>query len=91
MPTAPERLPFRLHDFTRMSWTSERARAVWEPRIDRIMKAWFEIEWLAVAAGVRACAVRPMWLPDLVDEAPRWAEAGLATLPLELEGAGGES
>ena len=90
-PSAPERLPFRLHDFTRLSWTSGRARGVWEPRIERIMKAWLEIEWRAVAAGVRACAVRPMWLPDLVSEAPRWAEAGLATLPLELEGATGSS
>jgi hypothetical protein len=50
-----------------------------------------EIEWRAVQAGVRACAVRPMWLGDLVSEAPRWAEAGLAGLPLELEGAGGSS
>jgi hypothetical protein len=85
---APERLPFSLPDFTRISWASERARGVWEPRIQRITKAWLEIEWRAVADGARTCAVRPMWLPDLVTEAPDWADAGLGSLPLVLEGAG---
>jgi hypothetical protein len=84
--TAPELLDFRLPDFTRISWTSERAREVWEPRIGRITEAWLEIEWRAVAAGLRACAVRPVWASDLVREAPRWAEAGLSSLPLALEG-----
>jgi hypothetical protein len=88
VPVAPERLPFRLHDFTRTSWASERAREVWQPRIERIVKAWLDIEWRAVLAGVRACSVRPMWLTDFVSEAPRWAEAGLASLPLDLEGTG---
>ncbi len=87
-PVAPERLPFSLPDFTRLSWASERARDVWQPRIERITKAWLEIEWRAAAANVRACAVRPMWLRDLVAEAPVWAEAGLGALPLALEGAG---
>jgi hypothetical protein len=88
VPVAHERLPFRLHDFTRTSWTSERAQNVWEPRIQRITRAWLETEWRAVLAGVRACSVRPMWLTDFVSEAPRWAEAGLAALPLDLEGTG---
>jgi hypothetical protein len=91
IPASPERLPFRLPDFTRIAWASERARGVWEPRIQRIVKAWLEIEWRAVLAEVRACSVRPMWLPDLVSEAPRWAEEGLAGLPLELEGPGGST
>ncbi len=91
VPEAPARLPFRLPDFTRISWASERARGVWEPRIQRITKAWLEIEWRAVRAGDRACAVRPMSLTDFVSESPQWIEAGLAALPLELEGAGGSS
>jgi hypothetical protein len=56
--------------------------------MQRITKAWFEIEWRAILAGVRACAVRPMWLTDFVAEAPQWVEVGLAGLPLDLEGTG---
>jgi hypothetical protein len=83
---APELLDFRLPDFTRISWTTERAREVWEPRIRRITESWLEIEWRAVAAGLRSCAVRPLSSAQLVSEAARWAEAGLSSLPLALEG-----
>lgn len=88
-PATPELLPFRLPDFTRISWASERARTVWEPRIAQITKAWLEVEWRGVVAGVRACAVRPVLADELVSEAPRWANAGLSFLPLALEAFGG--
>ena len=47
-----KRLAFRLPDFTRYTWVSDLARNVWQPRIARIIVAWQEIEWLAVAAGL---------------------------------------
>jgi len=31
-----DRLDFVLPDFTRLSWVSEKAREIWEPRITRI-------------------------------------------------------
>ena len=34
-----DRLPHVLPDFTRVSWVSDRARAVWEPRVSRIGSA----------------------------------------------------
>jgi len=81
-------LPFRLHDFTRISWVSDSAREVWGPRINRISNAWIEIEWLAITAGVRSCSIT-MASPELfVEHAPRWAQYGLNALPIALVGAG---
>jgi SAM-dependent methyltransferase len=84
----PDRLSFRLPDFTRMSWVSDSARGVWEPRIRRVTQAWFAAEWATVAAGHRRCAViptSPEGLPELTD---RWLEHDLSALPLELQGTG---
>ncbi len=50
-----ERLDFRLPDFTRFSWVSDRAREVWQPRVDRLIAAWQEWELLSVAEGLRPC------------------------------------
>ena len=77
------RLAFSLPEFTRLAWVSDQAREVWEPRLARLGAAWQEIEWRAVLAGVRRCAVTVATPDEFVDRAPRWAEAGLAALPLE--------
>ena len=37
---AEDRLSYVLPDFTRVSWVSDPARHVWEPRIQRIGAAW---------------------------------------------------
>ena len=50
-----ERLDFRLPDFTRMSWVSDRAREVWQPRVHRLIAAWQDVELLSVAEGLRPC------------------------------------
>jgi len=81
-----ERLDFTLPDFIRISWVSEKARQVWEPRLESINRAWFDIEWRSVLAGVRSCAltrVSPSGLPSLVS---RWVSEGLSVLPLQIEG-----
>jgi hypothetical protein len=82
-----ERLPFRLPDFTRVTWVSEHARQVWQPRVTRIREAWLDVERRSVQAGVRRCAMQHADVSDV----PRFAEAaatsGLTTLPLTLEGA----
>src|SRR5579862_6071746 len=73
-----ERLGFSLPEFTRLAWVSDEARRVWEPRLWRINEAWRDIEWKAIVAGVRRCAVA------VVAQALRWAGAGLAAVPLEM-------
>src|SRR5215813_11210230 len=52
-----DRLPHVLPDFTRVSWVSDRAHGVWEPRIARVGAAWNQIEWRSVVSGVRRCAL----------------------------------
>jgi hypothetical protein len=52
-----DRLPFVLPEFTRYSWVSEGARLTWEPRLDRIRRAWLDIEWRSTADKIRRCAL----------------------------------
>jgi 2-polyprenyl-3-methyl-5-hydroxy-6-metoxy-1,4-benzoquinol methylase len=79
-------LPFSLPDFTRVSWVSDRAQSVWGPRIDRIKKAWFELEWMSVSAGLRRCAITTISPEEFLLVGPRWAESGLNATPLEIQG-----
>ena len=82
-------LPFSLPEFTRISWVNDEARGVWEERLLRITRASLEIEWQAVAAGIRRCAIIMTAPSAFVAQAPGWLEAGLANLPIELVGASG--
>lgn len=81
-----ERLDFVLPEFTRLSWVSDPAREVWEPRLRRITKAWFAIEWLAVLSGVRRCGVTVASSEDLITRGGEWVKSGLSALPLEIQG-----
>src|SRR5262245_63262431 len=85
---AMERLPFVLPDFTRMMWVSDRARDVWAPRLQRITRAWLEIEWRAVVAGVRRCAIRIVSPVGVGSDAARWVVSGLATLARRVQSGG---
>lgn len=85
---AVRRLPFLLHDFVRISWVSDSAREVWESRLNRITKAWIEIEWLAVVAGVRDCCITMAQPTEFIEHAPQWAQHGLNALPVAMVGAG---
>ncbi|MBN1993733.1 MAG: methyltransferase domain-containing protein [Anaerolineae bacterium] len=81
-----ERLDFVLPDFTRLSWAGSRAREVWEPRLGRIGRAWFNLEWLSVVAGLRACGLKIASPQEFVAQAGEWAKHGLSGLPLEIQG-----
>ncbi|MGH9280203.1 MAG: class I SAM-dependent methyltransferase [Acidimicrobiales bacterium] len=81
-----DRLRFVLPDFTRLTWVSDHAEAVWRPRLDRITAAWAEVEWLAVAAGARPCAVTMATPDEFLTVAPRWADRELFALPVEIQG-----
>jgi hypothetical protein len=86
--TALNRLPFVLPDFTRMAWTSDRARAAWEPRFKQISRAWSQIEWLSVAKGVRRCCL--IRIPDtqFQSSTSHWAAHNISALGLGREGTG---
>lgn len=81
-----ERLDFVLPDFTRLSWASDRARETWEPRLKRVSQVWFNLEWLSVAAGLRACGLKIASPEEFVAQAGEWAKHGLSGLPLEIQG-----
>jgi hypothetical protein len=81
-----DRLNFTLPDFTRLSWTSDTARSVWEPRISRVCVAFQEVEWRAVKAKVRKCAVNVLSPQELVAKGAMWAGEGLNMLPIEIQG-----
>ncbi len=94
-PVAPagrpmERLGFTLPDFTRVIWVSDAAREVWAPRLTLITTAWQDIEWRAVLAGVRRCAITTASPEEFVAQAPRWVEEGLCALPVEMMGVSGQ-
>ena len=76
-------------EFTRVMWASDKARALWEPRVKRVSVAFINIERLSIADGWRTVALqtcRPSYLPDL---ARRLLADGLSVLPLDLIGFGG--
>lgn len=77
------RLPFRLREYPpRITWASEQARSVWEPRISRISQQWQEVERVSVQEGLRpSCLqfVSPSELPTYMADAAR---RGLVALPL---------
>ena len=79
-------LDFVLPDFTRRSWVSKTAQDIWEPRFQQITRVWQEMEWLAVAAGLRACAIAIVTPDSFVKQAGEWAKRGLSGMPVEIQG-----
>ena len=79
------RLDFTLPQFVRISWVSDLARQVWEPRLLRITEAWLELEWLTVASGIRACGITTISPDKLVSKSEIWIKRGLFGLPLETQ------
>jgi SAM-dependent methyltransferase len=88
MPAASpddDRLDFQLPDFTRVAWVSEAARAVWQPRIAAISRAWPEVEWRSVSDGVRACTLIRQPKQELLASARRWLAHVLEIEQLQIE------
>jgi len=80
------RLPFALHDFTRLIWHNDEARRVWPERINNINEAWSRIERWAVVEGARQSALT-FFEPHYLPEATAWAAShGLVLLPLAQVG-----
>ena len=78
----PGRLDFRLPDFTRIVWASERHREVWGARLQRIGNAWGEMERWSVVDGVRPSALQ-MVAPEGLPGVAAWAARhGIVAVPL---------
>lgn len=85
-----DRLDFTLPDFTRLAWVSDHAKATWQPRLARITSAWMEIEWRAVLAGARRCALTMVSPEAFMEQGAVWAGEGLNALPVEMAGVSGQ-
>jgi hypothetical protein len=81
-----ERLDFVLPKFVRYCWASDRAKGIWETRVNRIRKAWKHIEWLSVAKGVRSCSQTIVGVGELVNWTASCSEQGLSILTLQMTG-----
>ena len=79
-----DRLPFVLPDFTRHSWVSDGARLTWEPRLERIRRAWQDIEWLSIVDEIRGCALVGIPQDDLSTTIARWSAARLSAMGLQM-------
>jgi 2-polyprenyl-3-methyl-5-hydroxy-6-metoxy-1,4-benzoquinol methylase len=79
----PDRLPFRLHDFTRLAWVSDAARKAWEPRINRVAAAIPELELRSIESGGRRAALRVVSDRDLDSFRVDLTRRGLAMLQLQ--------
>ena len=75
------RAAFTLPPFTRVAWTSDATSQVWAPRFERLRTLGGELEWRAVAGGVKPCAV-VTW-PESSTAAEPWSDAGLEAVRLD--------
>jgi hypothetical protein len=85
----PGRLAFTLPETTRVVWADPRARAVWEPRVARIVAAWQAIEVGSVVDDVRPSALQTLAPEALADRTAAVAAHGLTVVPLDREQAVG--
>jgi hypothetical protein len=76
-------LDFVLPHFSRHSWTSDKARDEWAPRIGAIRAALQELTLDSVSRGKRACGLIQVPDGELDALAGQCADRGLAAVPLE--------
>jgi SAM-dependent methyltransferase len=79
-----DRLPFVLPDFTRHSWVSDSARLTWEPRLERIRRAWLDVEWLSIVDEVRGCALLGVPQDALSTAIAGWSAHHLSAIGLSM-------
>lgn len=88
----PELLPFRLPDFTRIIWVSDKAKEVWEPKISAITSLWASIERDPRSASTplpRRASLTSIDPARLADDVSYAIDKGLVVTPLAAEAAGG--
>lgn len=77
------RLDFRLHDFTRWTWVSDRAQEIWQPRIQKVLACWKELEWRSVPAGIRSGAMIMVGSQQVAELETQLAPYHLKALPVQ--------
>ena len=81
-----KRLGVVLPEWTRTMWSSEEAKAAWQPRIDAINGAWTLIERWSVVEGTRGSCLT-FAEPEDLPEVTQWAaKNGLVVLPMAQVG-----
>jgi hypothetical protein len=70
------------YEWTRIQWVGEEARAVWEPRIQRILRMVTTLEYGTVQAGLRQAALFNLSPDEFIDYAIRGASDGLSLIPV---------
>ncbi|MBE3576863.1 MAG: hypothetical protein IMX00_04155 [Limnochordales bacterium] len=81
-------MSFELPDFTRVMWASQRAREVWQPRVEAIQRVWTEVEVWAVSEGMRQAALQVATPEELPARARYVMDLGLVLVPLARQGRG---
>ena len=80
--------PFKMPDFTRHSWVSDKAENLWKPRVEAIGVVWRKLGHLSVAHGLRQCALANVSSDKLADFSGECVELGLTVLPLSTSSVG---
>jgi hypothetical protein len=81
-PRSSDRVFFSLPEFTRFSWVNDRARDVWESRFQRVISAWFGIEWMS-CWELRPCAMVILKRGQESTFLNLWAEKSLSAILLD--------
>lgn len=76
-----QRLDFKLDEFVRISWVSEKARARWLPVFNDLSEKFIKIERATVTRGVRRVALQQT--DDLINLTKEMMQERMSVLPLE--------
>lgn len=80
-------LNFQMPPFARIQYVTQEIKEMWEPRVAKAMKAYYDLEILTVQAGIRACTTRHIPPQNLEAEMAKFARMGLYWLPITRVGA----
>ncbi len=83
------RLNFSLPEFTRIVWASDKAKKLWQPRIDAINTAWFRIERASVIGKMRLGGLQNVAPENLIDFQKFCQDADIGYSILSQEGSSG--
>jgi hypothetical protein len=79
------RLNFKLPEAVRLAWVSDEVRTLRRPMIQKVARAWAEMEWRSVDAHLRRCALCLVSSDDMVSLDSEAAKSGLKAVPLRVE------
>jgi uncharacterized protein len=73
-----DNLPFHLHAFSRIVWTSETARAAWEAAFNKVRTAIVYAECMSISTGFREAGLFQLSSRELKAMEPLWLSRDLA-------------